>query len=169
MRCGSLIYLTITRLDLSYPVALISQYMSQPKAEHLQWAQRILHYVSDTKDRGLLYRHGITEQLAGYTDVDLARDATDRQSTSSFIFSLGSAAIAWSRKKQPKAAMSTTKGEYRGATIATCEAIWLKRLLQDLQVEVPNLLRYDNISSMPIAKNPIFHAHTKHILCMIGS
>ena len=39
---GSLIYLTITQPDLSYPVGLISHFMSQPKAEHLQCAQRIL-------------------------------------------------------------------------------------------------------------------------------
>ena len=32
---GSLIYLTITRSDLSYLVGLISQFMSQRKAEHL--------------------------------------------------------------------------------------------------------------------------------------
>jgi hypothetical protein len=32
---GSLIYLTITRLDLSYPVRVISQYMARPTEEHL--------------------------------------------------------------------------------------------------------------------------------------
>jgi hypothetical protein len=52
---GSLIYLTITRPDLSYPVGVISQYMARPTEEHLQIALRILRYVSGTKDRGLLY------------------------------------------------------------------------------------------------------------------
>ena len=32
---GSLIYLMITRSDLSYPVSLISQFMSQPTSKHL--------------------------------------------------------------------------------------------------------------------------------------
>ena len=55
--------------------------------------------------------------------------------------------------------------EYRGATITTCEAIWLHQLLHDLRVEVPTLIPiyYDNIISMQLAKNPFFHAHTKHI------
>jgi hypothetical protein len=39
---GSLIYLTITRPDLSYPVGVISQYMARPTKEHLQSALRIL-------------------------------------------------------------------------------------------------------------------------------
>ena len=31
-------------------------------------------YVSDTKDRGLLYQTGTTEQLVGYTNVDWAEN-----------------------------------------------------------------------------------------------
>ena len=90
----SLIYLTMTRLDLRYPVGLIRKFMSQPKAEHLQCAQRILRYVSGTKDRLLLYRTGIAKQLVGYTDADWAGNTGDRMSTSGFEFSLGSTAIA---------------------------------------------------------------------------
>ena len=67
---GSLIYLTITRPDLSYPVGVISQFMARPTEEHLQCAQRVLRYVSNTKDRGLLYRTGTVTQLVGYTDAD---------------------------------------------------------------------------------------------------
>jgi hypothetical protein len=96
---GSLIYLTITRLDLSYPVGVISQYMARSTEEHLQSVLRILRYVSGTKDRGLLYRAGTTVQLAGYTDTDWASNAADRRSTSGYAFSIGSAAIAWSNKK----------------------------------------------------------------------
>ena len=86
--------MTITRPDLSYPVGLISQFILQPKAEHLQCAQRILGYVSGTKDRALLYRVGVAEKLVGYTDAEWARNADDRRSTSVLRFSLGSVAIA---------------------------------------------------------------------------
>ena len=49
-------------------------------------------------------------------------------------------------------------------THATCEAIWLKRLLADLHVyqEKVNLL-CDNMSSIYLANNPVFHARSKHI------
>ena len=89
----SLIYLTITRTDLSYPVGAISQFMERPTVEHLHCAHRILRYVSGSKDRGLLYRYKIAEQLVGYTDSDWAGDASDRQSTSGFMFSLESAIV----------------------------------------------------------------------------
>ena len=47
-----------------------------------------------------------------------------------------------------------------------CEAIWLKRLLQDLWVEVVDSIPIycDNINRMPLVKKPVFHARTKHIL-----
>jgi hypothetical protein len=75
---GSLIYLTITRPDLSYPIGVISQYMARPTEEHLQSALHILRYVSGTKDREVLYRAGTAMQLAGYTDADWAGNAADR-------------------------------------------------------------------------------------------
>ena len=47
----------------------------------------------------------------------------------------------------------------------TCEAIWLKRLLKDLLVEEsdPTTIYCDNLNSIQLAKNPVFHARTKHI------
>ena len=95
---GSLIYLTITRPDLNYPVRVISQFMQRTTVEYLHYVVNIA-ICRGSKDRELLYRHGITEQLVDYTDVDWASDASDRWSTSRFMFSLGSAVVAWSSKK----------------------------------------------------------------------
>ena len=153
--------LTITLPDLSYPVGVISQFMARPNEEHLQCAQRVLRYVSGTTDRGLLYRAGTAAQLVGYTDADWAGNVADRRSTSGYAFSLGSAVVAWSSKKQPTVALSSTEAKYRGAAVATCEAIWLKRLLKDLQD--PTTIYCDNLSSIQLANNPVFHARTKHI------
>ena len=43
---GSLIYITITKLDLSYAVGLVSQFMQAPRKPHLDAARRILKYVA---------------------------------------------------------------------------------------------------------------------------
>ena len=63
---------------------------------------------------------------------------------------------SWSSKKQPIVALSSTEAEYQGAVVATCEAIWLKRLLKDLQVEMsdPTTIYCDNLSNIQLAKNP---------------
>ena len=88
--------------------------------------------MSGTTDRGLLYRYSIGKQLVGYIDADWAGDATDHRSTSGFMFSHVSVVVAWSSKKQSKVALSSTEARYIGATVVTCEAIWLWWLLQEL-------------------------------------
>ena len=98
---GSLIYLTITRPDLSYPVGLLSQFMQAPRDIHLDCAKRVLRYVSGTMDCGILYKTAMPIRLEGYTDADWAGYKADRRSTSGFVFSLDSGAISWSSKKQP--------------------------------------------------------------------
>ena len=41
---GKLIYLTITRSNISYVVGLLSQFMHEPRMVHWQWALRVLAY-----------------------------------------------------------------------------------------------------------------------------
>ena len=50
------------------------------------------------------------------------------------MFSLGSATVTWSSKKQPTVALLSTEVEYRGAAVAACEVAWLEMLLADLGI-----------------------------------
>jgi hypothetical protein len=45
---GSLIYMTITRPDLSYAVGMVSQFMQTPRKPHLDAVRRILRYIKHT-------------------------------------------------------------------------------------------------------------------------
>ncbi|MCO5611287.1 hypothetical protein L7F22_065539 [Adiantum nelumboides] len=113
----------------------------------------------------LFYEASKELQLSGFTDADWAGSACDRRSTNGFMFSLGSAAITWSSKKQPTVALSSTEAEYKGAAVAVFEVAWLKLLLGDLgiQVQRPVIIHFNNLSSIQLARNPVFHARTKHI------
>ncbi|MCO5567893.1 hypothetical protein L7F22_021589 [Adiantum nelumboides] len=81
------------------------------------------------------------------------------------MFSFGSAAVTWSSKKQPTVALSSTEAEYRGAAVAACEVAWLEMLLPDweIQVQDPIVIYCDNLNNIQLARNPVFHARTKHI------
>ena len=118
-----------------------------------------------TMNYDIMYKSNTVIQLEGYTDVNWVGYKADRHSTSRFVFSISSGAISWSSKKQPTLALSSTKAEYRGAAVTTCEALWLKRILKDLGIPIkdPIHLYYDNMSNTYLARNPIFHAGTKHI------
>lgn len=50
-------------------------------------------------------------------------------------------------------------------TSATCQGVWLMRLLNELQGREGGKfeLRVDNRSAILLSKNPIYHSRTKHI------
>jgi hypothetical protein len=67
---GSLIYMTITRLDLNYTVGLESQFMQVLRKPHLDGVKHTLCYVSATTEYGLFYEANTELQVHGYTDAD---------------------------------------------------------------------------------------------------
>jgi len=81
------------------------------------------------------------------------------------MFSFGSGVVSWSNKKQPTVTLSSTEAEYRGAAIAACEVVWLQKLLSNLGqlVDAHVVIYCDNISSILLAYNLVYHARTKHI------
>jgi len=81
------------------------------------------------------------------------------------MFSFGSGAVSWSNKKQPIVALSSTEAKYRGAAIVACEVIWLQKLFSNLGqlVDAPIVIYCDNISSILLTNNSVYHARTKHI------
>ncbi|MCO5611912.1 hypothetical protein L7F22_066171 [Adiantum nelumboides] len=52
---GSLIYLTITRPDLSYAVGVVRQFMQKPCKSHLDVVRRIMRHVKATVNYGMFY------------------------------------------------------------------------------------------------------------------
>ena len=162
---GSLIYLTNTRPDIVHAVSVVSRFMSDPSNHHFAAVKRILRYIQGTKGYGIRYTQEKEAQLVGYTDSDWAGAIDDRKSTSGHVFFLGSKVISWSSKKQSTVALSTAEAEYISATSAACEAVWIRRILADLHQEqnTPTNLYCDNMSTIAMTKNPVFHSRSKHI------
>eukprot|EP00253_Pinus_taeda_P021128 PITA_21128 len=67
--------------------------------------------------------------------------------------------------QQSVLADSTTEAEYVAAAEATKEIVWLRKILEDLQVKKVQStpLMIDNTLAIKLAKNPKFHDRTKHI------
>ena len=114
---------------------------------------------------GIWYSKAFKFRLCGFTDSDWAGSLDDRRSISANVFNLGSGVITWSSKKQATVALSTSEAEYVAATSATCQAIWLRRVLAELQQEQegPTEIFCDNKATISMTRNPTFHSRTKHI------
>ncbi|KAK4381284.1 Retrovirus-related Pol polyprotein from transposon RE1 [Sesamum angolense] len=138
---GSLLYLTATRPDIMFATYLLSRFMQSP---------------SQTTNNA---------KLVGYTDSDWAGSVDDMKSTSGYTFSLGSGIFSWASKKQATVAQSSAEAEYIAAAATSNQAIWLRRILEDMgeKQEEPTTIYCDNKSAIAITKNPVQHSRTKHI------
>jgi len=90
----SLIYMTITRLYLSYAVGIVSQFMQTPRKPHLDAMRRILRYIKHILQCGIFYEAKSQLQVHGYTDANWAGNVLDKRSTNGFMFSFGSGAVS---------------------------------------------------------------------------
>ena len=95
---------------------------------------RIRQYLKDTLFHGLFYSAQSPLILRAFSDADWVGDPTDRRSTISYCFLLGSSLISWRIKKQTHVARSNTEVEYRAFADTTSEFLWLRWLLKDLGV-----------------------------------
>ena len=66
---GSLIYLTVTRPDISYIVHVVSQFMATPRSPHYAVVLRILRYLKDTIFDGLHFSSHSSLTLQAYSDA----------------------------------------------------------------------------------------------------
>uniref|UniRef100_A0A3Q7GIU7 Reverse transcriptase Ty1/copia-type domain-containing protein n=1 Tax=Solanum lycopersicum TaxID=4081 RepID=A0A3Q7GIU7_SOLLC len=119
---GRLIYLTITRPDMAYSVYLLSQFMHEPRVDHINAAMRVLRYLKGHPGQGILLRADSNLQLMAYCDSDWATCPLSRKSVSGYFVMLGCSPISWKIKKQTTVSRSSAEAEYR-AMADTCYEI----------------------------------------------
>eukprot|EP00253_Pinus_taeda_P027343 PITA_27343 len=82
-----------------------------------------------------------------------------------YVVSLGSGAVSWRSRKQSIPTDSTTEAEYVAVAEATKEIVWLRKILEYLEVKQVQStpLMIDTTFAIKLAKNPKFHDRMKHI------
>lgn len=188
---GSLLYIANTvRLDISYPVSLLSRYLVTPRKCHLKAAYRIIHYLIQTKKRGLHYTNEKTLQIptkdyrlldtnkkaiiqdypkqgeyliTTITDASFANEE-NRHSQSGSITYLNNNIITWMSKRQTLVALSSAEAEYIGMTEALKSAIHFNNLLKELKFKRTYAkICCDNVAALQLSSHKIHHQRTKHI------
>ncbi|XP_058189468.1 secreted RxLR effector protein 161-like [Rhododendron vialii] len=143
---GCLVYLTITRPDISYAVHIVSQFVSAHRTTHWAALLRILRYLCGT----LQISSTSSLTLHAYADANWAGDVNDRKSTYGLCVFLGDSLISWKSKKKYVVARPTAEAKYRAMAHATSEIAWLRWLISDMGVSVttPTPLYCDNKSAI---------------------
>ncbi|RDX97171.1 Copia protein, partial [Mucuna pruriens] len=120
-------------------------------------------YKTKLKENGDADKNKALLVAKGYNNY--ARDQDDRKSTLGYVFMIGSRAVSWSLKKQPIVTLSTTKVEFVVVSSCACQAIWVRKILEELcfKQQGPTLIYCDKSSAIKFSKNPVLHGRSKHI------
>ncbi|KAL6348769.1 hypothetical protein AAG906_033425 [Vitis piasezkii] len=146
---GSLQYLCLTSLDISYVVNKLSQFMHHPTSEHWNVAKRLLRYLCGTLTHGLFLHKANTLSLHAFSNADWAGNKDDYTSTSAYIVYLG---------RHPR-------NNYRSVAATTSEINWICSLLTELGVTLPTppVIYCDNVGVIYLRSNPVFHSRMKYV------
>jgi len=153
---GAILYAsTVTRPDLSQAAGVLSRFISKWNESHWKAAKHLLR-IRGTSDLCLTFTAESGDRIAlGYADADWGGDLDTRRSTTGYVFKVYGGTVAWKSRRQPTVALSTTEAEYMASADAARQAIWLRLLLDDLQLGLGNKpfpIMNDNAGTIALSK-----------------
>lgn len=168
---GMLLYLTTnTRPDIAASVSILSQKVTKPRDIDWNEIKRIIRYIKGKRSDLKLYLSSekCSENVFAFSDANWAEDREDRKSNSGYYCSVNGGAISWSCIRQNVIAMSSTEAEYVALSETCKEVVWIKRIAQELNIEIPDSITIytDSQNSISMINNhdvQKFSNRTKHI------
>lgn len=164
---GSLCYATdCTRPDIAYAMGVLSRFTSKPSSDHWLAIERLMRYLSGTKNYGLFYKK-YPAVLEGYYDADWNTLSGDSLSTTRDIITLGGGAICWKSKKESIIANSTMEAELIALPSASEEANWLRDLFNEIPAWEkpipPVLIHCDNTAAIGRVQSRYYNGKSRPI------
>jgi len=166
---GMLLYLVKhSRPDIANSVRELSKVIDKPTMAGMKEMQRVIKYVLDTEDTGLSIKP-MKEQkkwiLHVYSDSDFAGDKEKRISIAGFVLYVLGVAVSWRSKGERSVTLSSTEAEYVAISEAVKEIKFVYQLLMSMKinVELPIVVRVDNIGAIYLSENATTSGRTKHV------
>ena len=133
---GKLLYLTISRLNITFAVHKPSQFMTKPTLSHMNATNYLVSYLKESFGKGIMLPKVKDFYISTFTDANWSSCPDTRRSVTGFCVFIGNSLVSWKSKKQQTVARTSVEAKYRALAVTTCEVIWLRSLLNELQIKV---------------------------------
>ena len=175
-QCGGLMWLTKTRPDISFALSVACRGMSNPIRSDLVRIRRILDYVANSQDIGLVWqvqgpferiedKPTTFDKISAVADSDLAGRVENSRSTSGYYVQFSKTGMIFGVSQLQKVvSISTTHSEL----ICACECAktveWVKGFFDEIGLKTtkPILIEQDNQPAIALSNNPMYHFRTRH-------
>ena len=106
-----------------------------------------------------MFKKNATRDVEVYVDADYAGLVMICQSTLGYCSYVWGNLVTWRSKNETVVSRSSIEVELRSIALGICEVIWLRMLLNELQIKVnvPLKVYSDNKAAISITHNPIHH------------
>jgi hypothetical protein len=162
-KIGSILYAAITtRPDVAFAVSRLARFMLNPGPEHHDAADRVLLYLLSSKNLALAFGDGDDLEVA--SDASFADNTLDRKSSQGYTIRLFGGLISWKASKQDTVTTFTTEAELLALSQAAKEAMFASRLIQELNVMLPNstiTILCDNLQTINLVTKDAMKLQTK--------
>jgi hypothetical protein len=156
---GMLAYLTnTTRAEMAFAVHQCSRFSANPRKPHGSAIKRIVAYLIETRNQGMVVRKFAKKDnlLHCWVDADYAglyskedpHDPTSCRSRTGYVITLGENPVFWSSRLQTETADSTMAAEYIAASAAMKTLIYLRRV--HIEISQTLALPYDSDSNISV-------------------
>ena len=140
---GMLMYLTgHSRPDITFAVHQCARHTHRPTEKHRKYLKQIGRYLQKTKDKGLILKPAIRDELhiECFVDADFAglwgheepNDSHVTKSRTGYVIMINQCPVLWTSKLQQLTATSTMHAEYVALSTACRDIIPLREIVDEL-------------------------------------
>ena len=142
---GMLMYLAAnTRLDIAFAVHQAARFSHAPRQSHAVAVKRILRYLKETQDKGLIMTPTTEHMVDCYVDADFAgafavenlHDPISVKSRTGYVILYRGSPLLWVSKMQTQAALYTIEAEYVALSQSMRDLIPICQLLHEIMTIV---------------------------------
>lgn len=122
-----------TRLDMPFTVSVLSWKLHDPSLRHLDWARRVVWYVSASGQQAINFSSSSCASMKAYFDCGWLAEKL-RRSTTKIVITVDDNSVFWPSKSRNQIliALSSTEAGFIATSYRRKQRLWLRQLIREL-------------------------------------